>query len=405
MHILLIHQVFVRPSDPGGTRHYEFARMLGESGHQVTVLAGNRSYLTGDHLDSRSLESLPEGVELMRCGVWGPVGRSFAWRTVGFLSFMINAFLRALRVPSVDLVWGTSPPLFQTITAWAIAGVKRVPWLFEVRDLWPAFAVEAGVLSNPLLIRAAEFAERFLYRHADRILINSPGFRSHIQQNGASPDAISLVPNGVDAEQIKPNPVQDGFLREHGLEGKFVALYSGAHGRANDLGVVLDAAHVLREDPSIVFVLVGDGPEKDQLMRRARAQNIENVKFLPPIPKANMPDILSGAGCGIAVLKAIPLFKTTYPNKVFDYMAAGRPVILGIEGAIQEVIEGAQAGISIPPGDGNALAEAVMVLAEDPQLAQKMGARGRDCVERQFDRKMLFRDFYALLEGMLNGGH
>jgi glycosyltransferase involved in cell wall biosynthesis len=368
-------------------------------------LAGNRSYLTGERLSTDRVEILHEGVELIRCRVLGPIGRNFVWRTVGFLSFMATAFIRALRITKVDLVWGTSPPLFQAVSAWAIATLKRVPWLFEIRDLWPAFAVEAGVLANPILVQTALTAESFLYGHADRILINSPGFRTHIERKGADPNAISLVPNGVDVNEIMPSQHDGDLLHEQGLEGKFVALYSGAHGRANDLSLVLDAARALREDPSIVFVLVGDGPEKAQLMRSAKAQGLENIRFLPSIPKADMPDLLTSIGCGIAVLKAIPLFKTTYPNKVFDYMAAGKPVVLAIEGAIQEVIDGAQAGISVPPGDGEALAGAVTKLARDPELARAMGARGRTCVEQQFDRKILFRHFHDILEGMLIGNN
>lgn len=377
--------------------------MLAESGHRVTVLAGNRSYLTGERIESQSPEVLHDGVEIIRCGIYGPIGRSFVWRTVGFLTFMLNAFLRAVRISGVDLVWGTSPPLFQAISAWAIARMKRIPWVFEVRDLWPAFAVEAGVLTDPILIRTAEYAERLLYSHADRILINSPGFRSHLEGKGADPKAISLVPNGVDVEQIRPVTTENGFLSQQGLDGKFVALYSGAHGRANDLELVLNAAHELQEDPSIVFLLVGDGPEKRHLMQRAKALSLQNVKFLPPVPKAEMPELLGSIGCGIAVLKAVPLFKTTYPNKVFDYMAAGKPVVLAIAGAIQEVIDRAEAGISVAPGDARALAQAVLRLAKDPQMALSMGSRGRACVEREFDRKILFGDFRNILESMLDG--
>jgi glycosyltransferase involved in cell wall biosynthesis len=314
---------------------------------------------------------------------------------------MFSSFLVGLSIRRVDLVWGTSPPIFQGPTAWALARLKRVPFLFEVRDLWPAFAVAVGVLKQPLLIRLTECLERFLYRHADRVMVNSPGFLEHVRARGAR--QVVLVPNGADTRMYDPAADGTAFRRAHGLEGRFVALYAGAHGMSNDLDIVLEAAACLRDRPKIALVLLGDGKEKPSLVKRAAELDLENLFFIPPVPKTGMPEALAGADACIAILKPVPMYTTVYPNKIFDYMAAGRPVVLAIGGVIQEVVEAAGAGIVVPPGDPAALAAAIRLLADDPETARAMGWNGRRCVEERFDRAALAVKLAELLEEMVGG--
>lgn len=401
MHVLLIHQVFIRPEDPGGTRHYEIAQQLVARGHRVTVLAGTRSYLTGDRLQADARQTLEPGLEVVRSWVLGGGGSGGLGRALAFATFLISAFLAGLRVRSVDLVWGTTPPLPQALAAWSLARLKRVRWLLEVRDLWPAFAIQLGVLRNRLLIGLAQRLERFLYGRADRIVVNSPGFLPHLLAAGARADKVALVPNGVDAQQFEREGNQ-GLLRQvEGLGDRFIALYAGAHGMANDLDQVLEAAVRLREDPRIAFVLVGDGREKHALQAKARAAGLTNVVFLPAIEKAAIPDLLAEADCGLVVLKPIPLFTTTYPNKLFDYMAAAKPVVLAIDGVSRMLVEEAEAGICVPPGDPAGMAAAVRRLAEDPGLAQSMGARGRVYVKAHYDRSQLALQMEGVMLGLV----
>ncbi|MCK4899578.1 MAG: glycosyltransferase family 4 protein [Anaerolineales bacterium] len=406
MHILLIHQAFAALDEPGGTRHHELARYLSRKGHRVTIIASPVSYLTGEaaneHIPWMETQDGGEGVTILRAYTYPALHRSFMHRVLSFFSFMFSSFFISLRVKHVDLVWGTSPPIFQGATAWAVARLKRVPLLFEVRDLWPAFAVAVGVLRNKVLIRASQWLERFLYRHANLVVVNSPGFTSHVRERGAQ--RVELVPNGADTSMF--NPQADGltFRHVHGLEGEFVGLYAGAHGMSNDLNVVLDAAKLLQDEPHIIFVLLGAGKEKLSLLRRAEVIGITNVRFLSPVPKNKMPEALAAADACIAILKPVELYKTVYPNKVFDYMAAGRPVILAMQGVIQEVVEDAGAGIPIKPGDPTALAEAMRKLAADPHLRHEMGMRGRHCVESHFDRSVLAGKMLELMEGLLDKG-
>jgi glycosyltransferase involved in cell wall biosynthesis len=400
MHILLIHQAFTALDEPGGTRHHELARYLAGRGHRVTVITSPVSYLTGavsrERIPSNPHSESEPGVTVLRAYTYPALHRSFVHRVLSFFSFMLSSFWIGLGVRRVDLVWGTSPPIFQGVTAWALARLKRVPFLFEVRDLWPEFAVAVGVLRNPALIRLSEGLERFLYQHTDQILVNSPGFISHVEARGAR--RVALVTNGSDTVMFDPASEGSEFRKAHELEDKYIVLYAGAHGMSNDLGVVLQAAAHLQDQPEIAFVLLGDGKEKPALMQRAREMGLSNVHFLPPLPKSEMPQALAAAGACIAILKPVEMYKTVYPNKVFDYMAAGRPVVLAIDGVIRDVVEKAGAGIPVPPGEAHALARAIHFLAVDRPKGLAMGLAGRRCVEENFDRASQAEKMAGIIE-------
>jgi len=298
----------------------------------------------------------------------------------------------------VDLVWGTTPPIFQAPTAWLLARLKGVPFLLEVRDLWPAFAVAVGVLKNTGLIRLSELLERFIYRHADQVVVNSPGFIEHVTVRGAR--KVTLVPNGADPEMFDPAEEGVHFRKKFGLEDHFVVLYAGAHGMSNDLDVVLDAAEILRAEAHVRIVLLGSGKEKARLCAEADQRQLEHLMFLPPVPKKEMPAILAGADACLAILKPIELYKTTYPNKVFDYMAASRPVILAIDGVIRTVVEEAGAGLFVQPGNPQALADAIRQLAKNQQKCRTMGKNGRNLIKTRFSRNALAEKFALILDEM-----
>jgi len=213
-------------------------------------------------------------------------------------------------------------------------------------------------------------------------------------------DEVALIPNGADPQMFNPDEEGSAFREQHGLESRFVVLYAGAHGMSNDLDVVLDAAERLKNENAIRIVLLGSGKEKPGLQADAEKRYLDNIVFLPPVAKLEMHKALSAANACLAILKPIELYKTTYPNKVFDYMAAGRPVILAIDGVIRKVVEQAQAGLAVPPGDPEALASAIRELAADPQKCRTMGMNGRKLIESRFSRVELADKFTALLESM-----
>jgi glycosyltransferase involved in cell wall biosynthesis len=390
MHILLVHQAFAALDEAGGTRHIEFARYLAEKGHQVTIICSPVSYLTGRIRGERVnfLERTQEeaGVTILRTYTYPALHKTFIHRVYSFISFMISSFLVGLSVKHVDLVWGTSPPIFQGITAWLLARLRGVPFLFEVRDLWPAFAIAVGVLNNPVLVKASLWLEGFLYKHADRVVVNSPGYINHVREKGAK--KVDLVANSADVDMFSPDGDGSEFRLQNHLNHHFVVLYAGAHGLSNDLDIVVDAAYQLRENDNIRFVLVGDGKEKKRIQAYAAEKDLHNILFLPAVPKNEIAKVFCGADACLAILKPIELYKTTYPNKVFDYMAAGKPVILAIDGVIREVVDQAGAGKFSTPGDPMSLANVVLEMSENPDLARQMGIAGRKYVEKYFNRKM-----------------
>jgi glycosyltransferase involved in cell wall biosynthesis len=419
MHILLIHQAFAALDEAGGTRHHEFAQHLVTLGHKVTIIASPISYLTGKQRDDPTIGSKEENrnisnpgekpdeevqrnvgtdITIIRTYTYSALHKSFVHRVISFLSFMISSFLAGIKVTQVDIIWGTSPPIFQGVTAWLLARLKQIPMLFEVRDLWPDFAVDVGVLHNPVLIRASRWLEAFLYQHADRVIVNSPGYIDHVTKRGAG--NVTLIPNGADPQMFFPDLKDRSIRQQYQLNSKFIVLYAGAHGMSNDLDIILQAANQLKHETGISIVLIGDGKEKSKLIALANTMRLPNVIFADPVPKTRMAGVLANADACIAILKPIEMYKTTYPNKVFDYMAAGRPIILAIDGVIREVIEEAACGIAIPPGDPKAMAAAIKQLATDAKMRLAMGKSGRSFVEKNFNRRELVQRLGWLMEDM-----
>ncbi len=398
MHILIIHQAFSSLEDAGGTRHYEMARFLRENGHQVTVICSPVNYLTGKSIGARKWidrQVDENGIVILRAFTYAAWHRSFFHRLLTFFSFMVSSFFAALSVGKVDLVWGTSPPIFQGVTAWLAARLKRAVFLFEVRDLWPEFAIAVGVLRNPIIIRLSRWLERFLYTHADQVIVNSPGYMDYVTEHGAK--SVQLIPNGADPDMFVSSREME-IKEAWGLTGKNIVLYAGAHGISNDLDVVLQAAALLRERQDITFVFVGDGKEKNNLVKKAENLSLQNVRFFPPVKKNEMADVYAAATVCLAILKPLDWYKTTYPNKVFDAMAAGKPVLLCIDGVIRQLVEEANAGLFVTPGNPDALADCVIRMMDDPQSYVIMGENGQEFVKDKFSRKQIANSFLVLLE-------
>lgn len=398
--VLLIHQAFVPPNEPGGTRHYELGRHWVEQGNQFTIVTGDCNYLTGkSSVKKKGLVEVQDldGVRVLRAYTYPSLHKSYAWRVVAFFSFMATSILVSLRSGPVDLVMGTSPSLFQAASAWIVSLLRRRPFLLEIRDLWPEFAIDMGVLKNPVLIRLSRWLERFLYSRATHILVNSPAYRDYLLTKGIPAAKVSVIPNGVDPAMFNPEARGERTRAAWNLGDKFVVTYAGALGQANDIATIIGAAENLRDYPNIHFLLAGDGKERPKLEQLVQATKLSNVTFTGSRPKSEMTDLLGASDACVATLQNIALFKTTYPNKIFDYMAAGRPTILGIDGVIRDVVEQAQGGIFVTPGDHAALASAVLELERDRPRAQQMGRNAREYVVRHFNRHDQATQFVNLL--------
>jgi glycosyltransferase involved in cell wall biosynthesis len=267
----------------------------------------------------------------------------------------------------------------------------------EIRDLWPEFAIDMGILRNRWVITAARWTETFFYRQASHIIVNSPAYRDYLVGKRVPDGQISLIPNGVDASMFCPEDRGTEFRQELGLNGSFLATYTGALGPANAIPTILEAAEQLRDCPDVHFLLVGDGKERSNLEQEVRARRLPNVTFTGTFPKHRMRDVLAASDICLATLRNIPMFRTTYPNKVFDYMAAGRPTILAIDGVIKDVVCQAQAGLCVAPEDALGLARAVRELRSEPDKCRRMGQSARSYVVANFDRQTQARALETLL--------
>jgi len=390
MRILLIHQIFVAHKEVGGTRHFELAKILKRKGIDFTIVASDLNYLTGSRVFKKPKLIKTQHIEdlkVIRAYTIPLLHKSYTGRLLSFLSFMVTSILAGLKETNIDIVMGTSPPLFQGLSAYIISRYRKVPFVMEVRDLWIDFSVQLGVVKNRIAVLIAKKIENFLYNHADAVIVNSPGFIKHILNKGVNKNKIFLVPNGVHVKMFDVNNNGNEIRKKLRLNNKFIVLYAGAHGLANDLQTILLSAKILKDNKNIVFILIGDGKEKSNLVQMAKKLELENVLFLSPQPKSEIPKYIAASDVCVAILKPIPLFKTTYPNKVFDYMASGKPTILAIDGVIRKVIEEAQGGIFVPPGDPKALADAIIFYLENPKIKILHGKNAKNYVIKNFDRE------------------
>lgn len=404
MKILLLNQAFVSPDEPGHTRHFEMAKFLQTRGHELVIVASDLNYQTGKRTLEHSgiyAEQNFDGVRVLRSYIYPALHRSYFWRIISFFSFMFSSVWTALQVKDADLIMGTTPPIFQAVSAWFVALVRRKPFLLEVRDLWPEFGVSMGVLKNPVIIALARWLEKFLYARATHILVNSPAYRDYMIAKGVPENKVTYIAYGTDVDMFNPSIDGSSIRKELNLEDKFVVLYAGALGQANDLDTLLRAADRLKKEERIRFVLFGDGKERARLESEAKSKNLSNVIFAGTRPKKDMPLIVASADACLAILQDIPMFRTTYPNKVFDYMAAGRATVLVIDGVSRELIESSNGGVYVQPSDDAALAQSILALSNDPARVKQMGTDARAYLVKHLDRREKLDETLGLLEKLV----
>jgi len=404
MKILLLNQVFVSPEEPGHTRHFELAQGLRQKGHEMVIIASNLNYQTGMPIDptrSSYFEQNVNGVRVLRVPIYSAIHQSYFSRVRSFLSFMFRSIGVSRFIPDMDLVMGTTPPLFQALSAWWVAFLKHRPFVLEVRDLWPDFAIDMGVIKNPILIWLAEGLERFLYRKANRILVNSPAYPAIIEKKGIRKEKIVFIPYGTDSQIFSPQVDGSNVRKELGIQKEFLVVYTGALGQANDIDTVLRAAVLLKENKKIKIALFGDGKQRARLEAETKHLKLENVIFAGTRPKKDMPGVVAAADACLAILEDIPMFRTTYPNKVFDYMAAGKPTILVIDGVIREVLDEAKGGLFVEPGNAEKLALSILTLSQNPETGKKMGRSARKYLVDHFDRELQMQKTIGFLEGLV----
>ena len=397
---------------PAG-RAAELSRLWVEDGHEVTVLTGFPNHPTGivppeyrrkfRRLVTRETYS---GINLVRTWLLPFPNRKAYERMLSYISFCISSTTTGMFLDRPDLVIATSPQLLVGLSGWWLARHHGVPFVFEVRDLWPESLTAVGMSSNSALHRSLAKIAGFLYRNCDRIVVVTPAFKNYLTQHWRVPEEkIFVVENGVDTSLFSRLVSNVALRRELGAEDKFVASYVGTIGNAHGLETLLDAASRLREKaPRVLFLLVGEGAEKARIISLAHSRGLTNVRFVDQQPREKIPDYIRASDACLVLLKRAELFKTVLPTKMLEFMSCARPVILGVDGHARTVMEQANAGIFITPEDPAALADAILRLAADPALRESLGRNGRQHILRYFSRQDTAKVYLEVLQDLLGRG-
>lgn len=294
----------------------------------------------------------------------------------------------------------TSPPLFIGLTGYMLSRLKRIPFIFEIRDLWPESAIDTGVVTNKQIIKLAYAIEAFIYRKAKLINVLTPAFRTTlIEKKEVLPEKVVFIPNAADfslSDDLLTAFDVRTFRKEHDLESKFVVTYVGAHGVANHLQQVLQTGKLL-EDTNVQFLLIGSGMEKESLKAMANELKVNNVRFIDPVPKAEVFKYILASEMGASVLKKNDTFKTVYSNKTFDYMACKKPILMAIDGVSRELVEEAGAGIFVEPENPQDFALKIRKYLDDPELIKTQGESGYRYAKQHFDREALAKNYLKIL--------
>ncbi|MES2794783.1 MAG: glycosyltransferase family 4 protein [Bacteroidota bacterium] len=407
MKILLIHQYFLEKNDAGGSRWNEMSRMWADKGHEITVLAGMVHYSTGKKSDRYKgkyffEDQLEDNIKVIRCHVSEAYNINFIGRLWAYFSFVFSTIWAGLfKIKgNYDIIIVTSPPLFVGITAYVLSKFKKTPFIFEIRDLWPESAIDTGVLNNPFIIKLAYWFEGFIYKKAKLINVLTPAFKKAlIEKKGVPDNKILLIPNAADfslSEELLKNFDIDSFRREHHLENKLVITYVGAHGVANHLIQIIETAELLKET-NVLFLLIGDGMEKEKLQLETKKRKLTNIRFIDSVPKKEVFKYILASDIGTSVLKKVDTFKTVYSNKTFDYMACQKPILMAIEGVSKELVEEANAGMFVEPENPADFAEKIRMYLLKPELMQIHGLNGYHYAKNHFDRAVLATKYLEYL--------
>ena len=398
MKILLLHQYFLEDDDYGGSRWNEIAKVWAESGNEVTVLGGmihyNGAEKRPEYKKKHFVLKRQGKIKVWRCHVSESYNKSFTGRLWGYFSFMFSSMWAGVFKTNekYDVVLVTSPPLFVGLSGYIISVFKRIPFVFEVRDLWPESAIDTGVLTNKFIIKVAFSFEKFIYKRATLINVLTPAFYNTLKNVKRIPEnKLIMIPNAADfslSEELLQSFDRKNFRKKMDLDRKFVITYVGAHGVANHLQQILQAGKKL-EDTNLLFLLIGRGMEKENLKKMAIDLDVKNVRFIDAVPKKEVFKYILASEMGASVLKNVDTFKTVYSNKTFDYMSCKKPVLMAIDGVSRQLIQDAECGVYVEPENIEEYDKKIREYLHNPERLQREGNNGYNYAKINFDRMVL----------------
>jgi colanic acid biosynthesis glycosyl transferase WcaI len=411
--ILYVSQYFPPEMGAPAARAAELAHHWSELGHEVSVLTGFPNHPTGvvpeewrPRLRRLLYHEKAGTADIYRTWLWPLPNRKSHERMRNYASFCVSAALRGLMLPRPDVIIATSPQLLVSVSGWWLAFARQIPFVFEVRDLWPESLTAVGVGSeDSLLHQFLSKTARFLYERSDRIVVVTPAFKDRLVEDWRVPaEKIDIIENGVEADLFNPSSLETTaeIRRQLDIGQKFLVSYIGTMGNAHGLETVLAAAEQMQtQDPNAIFLLLGEGAEKQRIKSLADSRNLCNVRFCDQQPREKIPAFISASDACLVLLKKTDVFKTVIPTKMLEFMSCARPVILGVEGQARQIVDQAQAGICIEPENAAALVSAIRQLATDSELRTRMGRKGRDYVLQNFSRGRTAKKYLNVLESLV----
>ncbi|MGC2193932.1 MAG: glycosyltransferase family 4 protein [Terriglobales bacterium] len=409
MRILYVSQYFPPEMGAPAARAVELARHWVRDGHDITVLTGFPNHPTGvvpaewqARLRNFVYREEVEGIKVVRTWLLPLPNRKAHERILNYGSFCVSAAFRGLEIPRPDVIIATSPQLLVGLSGWWIAFWKRVPFIFEVRDLWPESLSAVGMgKENSYFHRSLRLVAGFLYRKASHIVVVTPAFKDHLVKYWqVPPPKISIVENGVETERFAPSSAEPDLKQRLGLKGKFVVGYIGTMGMAHGLDTLIEAATSLQTThPGIVFLLVGEGADKERIQAKISSRSLQNIRVIDQQPRERIPAFICACDVCLVLLKKTELFKTVIPTKMLEFMSCARPLILGVDGQARKVLEEAQAGVAIEPECSASLVNAVLALAGNPAARNSYGANARRYIVDRCSREQTAKDYITVLKG------
>jgi glycosyltransferase involved in cell wall biosynthesis len=412
MKILYVSQYFPPEMGAPAARAAELARYWVQDGHEVTVLTGFPNHPTGvvpaeyrSKIRRLVMRENLDGVNVVRTWLFPFPNRKAHERILNYSSFCASASTTGMFVSRPDVLIATSPQLLVGLSGWWLARTKRVPFVFEVRDLWPESLAAVG-MGNPdsMLNRSLGSVAGFLYKRSEHIVVVTAAFKEYLIQNWRlSPEKISIVENGVESDLFSPRVNNADLRTELGGEGKFVVAYIGTMGMAHGLETLVQAATELQKTaPDVLFLMVGEGSDKERVINGARSQGLTNMRFVSQQPREKVPEFISISDACLVLLKKSELFKTVIPTKMLEFMSCERPVILGVDGQARKIMDQAGAGIYVEPENVAALVHVITQLAANPLLRETLGRNGRRHIIEHFSRQQTAKAYIAVLEGIID---
>jgi len=395
MRILYIHQYFKTPQEPGGTRSYWIAKELINSGHEVVMLT------TSSKINCKKSVQLIDGIKVIYLKVLYEQEMSILARLKSFASFMIKASIESFKADNIDMVIATSTPLTIGLPALLLKKIKGIPYVFEVRDLWPEVPIQMGGLKNPIVIKLANWFEETIYRNAEHIVALSPGMAKGVISKHVPEKKVTMIPNMSKGDEFWPREKNYELALKLGLKSKsFKVIHFGSLGIANGASTIIESAKLLLGNEKIEFVFLGGGSTEASLIHLCKIHALTNVHFLGAFPMDETSEIVNMCDVSVVSFLDLPILYTNSPNKLFDSLSAGKPILVNSAGWTKDLVETHQCGYYVNPNKPIEMAEKIAFLEENPEVVKKLGLQSRKIAEERYDKSILCQQFAQMVKDL-----